>query len=218
MSIPADIVIRPVASRREEPIFGVRTPGDTDNGTLEDVAKAANPLHYIPFVSQVYEASTGNTGSAAMKIIGGAIIGGPIGFLAGLASAIFEQEKGQTIVASIAEAITGNDSATQVASAAMPLQAETQQIASIETPVQEVLPPEATIQSSQKIASAVAQDKAIAAQMQMANAMGALADPTSKQDQDVLALFGSDQKSAHNSYRQAQMLPYLKDVSTSMVM
>ena len=217
MSIPADIVIRPVA-RREEPVFGVRTPGDTEHGTLEDVAAAANPLHYIPFVSQVYESATGNHGSAAMKIIGGAIIGGPIGFLAGLASAIFEQENGQTIVASIAEAITGTESATQVASATATQAPKHLASVSVSAPVQEILPPELPVAASQKIADAAAQDQALAAKMQMANAMGALANPLSKQDQNVLALFGSDQKSAHSSYRQAQMLPYLKDVSTSLVM
>lgn len=217
MSTPTEFTVRPATSlsRPEKPIFGVYTPGDSDHGTLDDVAKAANPLHYVPFVSHVYEAATGNTGSAAMKIIGGAIIGGPVGFIAGLASAIFEQEKGKTIVASIADAISGEESATQVASAEA-----TQQIASmrgIATPTQEILPPESTVQASQKIAQAVAEDHAIHGQMQMASAVGALANPLSKQDQDVLSLFGAEQKSAHKSYQNAQMRNYLRDVTTSQV-
>lgn len=210
-----EVTVRPTTSlsRPEKPIFGVYTPGDTDNGTMEDVAKAANPLHYVPFVSQLYESATGNRGSAAMKIIGGAALGGPLGFIVGLASAIFEQENGgKTIVASIADAITGGDDApTQVASAeTMSTTAPTEGLRGIDTETQEITPPA-------QISALEAQGKAQQAQMQMASAMAAVGNPISAEDKEVLDLFGGQPASAHNSYKKAQMLPYLRDVTTSQV-
>lgn len=205
MSTPTEFTVRPAASlsRPDKPVFGVYTPGDTDHGSMDDVAKAANPLHYVPFVSQVYEAATGNTGSSAMKIIGGAILGGPIGFIAGLASAIFEQETGKTIVASIADAITGDDAPTQLASAETTDAEPSEGLRGVDTPTQEVIPP--------------SQISALDVPMQVAAAGAAVASPVSVEDQEVLDLFGGQPLSAHQSYKKAQMLPYLRDVTTSQV-
>lgn len=215
-----EVTVRPTTSlsRPEKPIFGVYTPGDRDDITAKEVLSGLNPLHHIPFVSQLYESAQATPQTPAVsvgKLIGGALIGGPFGFLAALANVVFEQENGESMIASAANALTGHES-TQVAQAKTSY--ETASLQGVEAPTQEILPPEATTEASQKIASAVAQDKAIAAQMQMANAMGAMADPLSKQDQDVLSLFGAEQKSAHKSYQNAQMLPYLKDVSVSQVL
>lgn len=217
-----EVTVRPTTgsatlSRPEKPTFGVYTPGDTDNITVREVLSGLNPIHHIPFVSQLVDASEAdsNRGSAASvgKIVVGTLLGGPIGFLASLANVIYEQQTGESMIASAASSITGNPS-TQVAQAKT---AENLEVASA-TPAQEVLPPESAVQANQKIAAAVAEDTAIQGQMQMANAMGALANPLSREDQDVLSLFGSDQKSAHRSYRQAQMLPYLRDVTVSQVL
>ena len=212
-----EFTVRPVAPAqvKEEPIFGVRTPGDTDIASADDVAKAANALHYVPFVSQVYEAATGNTGSAAMKILGGALIGGPIGLIAGIANAIFEQEKGTSVVGAVAS-LFDSEPASQVAqaeTAVEPVQsvslAETKVVAAADT---EILPP-----AAQSLNSAQAQDMAQKAQMQMASAMDAVGAPVDAQDSQVLALFGGQPQSAHRSYQKAQMLPYLRDVTSSQV-
>lgn len=207
-----EITVRPTTSlsRPEKPIFGVYTPGDTDKGSMDDIAKAANPLHYVPFVSQLYESATGNTGSAAMKIMGGAILGGPLGFLAGLASAIFEQETGKTIVASIADAITGDDSPVQVASATATPTPTSEGLRGVDTETKDITPPS-------QISALETQQKMQQAQMQMASATASMGNPISTEDREVLDLFGGQPASAHNSYKKAQMLPYLRDVTTSQV-
>lgn len=207
-----EITVRPTTSlsRPEKPIFGVYTPGDTDKGSMDDVAKAVNPLHYVPFVSQLYESATGNTGSAAMKIMGGAILGGPLGFLAGLASAIFEQETGKTIVASIADAISGEDSPVQVASSTTTATPISEGLRGVDTDTKDITPPS-------QISALEAQQKMQQAQMQMASATASMGNPISTQDREVLDLFGGQPASAHNSYKKAQMLPYLRDVTTSQV-
>lgn len=219
LAMVTEVTVRPTTSlsRPEKPIFGVYTPGDRDDITAKEVLSGLNPLHHIPFVSQLYESAQPQPNTPAVsvgKLIGGALIGGPIGFLAALANVIFEQENGESMIASAANALTG-EKTTQVAQAKSP---ESFDVASLQTPAQEILPPENAVQANQQIAAAVSADNAIAAQMQMANAMGALADPLSKQDQDVLSLFGAEQKSAHKSYQNAQMRNYLRDVTVSQVM
>lgn len=217
-----EVTVRPTTSlaRPEKPIFGVYTPGDRDDMTAKEVLSGLNPLHHIPFVSQLYESAQATPTTPAVsvgKLIGGALIGGPFGFLAALANVIFEQQTGESMIASAAEAITG-EKTTQVAQANNRGPVDVASLRGVEMSTQEILPPEATAEASQKIASAVSQDKAMAAQMQMANAMGQMANPMSKQDQDVLSLFGAEQKSAHKSYQNAQMRNYLNDVTVSQVM
>lgn len=210
-----EVTVRPATSlnRPEKPIFGVYTPGDTDNITAREVLSGLNPIHHIPFASQLMDttdpASTRGAAASVGKLVVGALLGGPIGFLASLANVIYEQENGESMIASAANALTGTDSATQVAQA-------TTSLSPVEVSQQQAVPV-AAVEANDEIAAAVAQDKAIAGQMQLANAMGALANPLSKEDQDVLSLFGAEQKSAHKSYQNAQMRNYLKDVTVSEV-
>lgn len=211
MSIPADITVRPLP--KEEPIFGVCTPGDCKTGSRDDVASAANPLHYVPFVSQVYEAATGDTGSAALKVVGGAVLGGPIGLIAGIASAIFEQATGDSIGHTIASAFSDDEAPTQVAHAAQAYSARAESVETI-VPKQEILPPEKTAALSSAGAVARAQET----QMKLASAITDIGNPASTDDTAVLSLFGGQAPSAHRSYQKAQMLSYLQDVNHSMVM
>lgn len=204
-------------SRPEKPIFGVYTPGDRDDITAREVLSGLNPIHHIPFVSQLVDATEANTnrGAAASvgKLVVGTLLGGPLGFLASLANVIYEQQTGESMIASAAHALTGEET-TQVAQATTT--ADAYDVASLAPAAGGVAAPNTAV-ASQQIASAVAEDTAIAAQMQMANAMGQMANPLSKTDQDVLSLFGAEQKSAHKSYQNAQMLPYLRDVTVSQV-
>jgi hypothetical protein len=184
----AEITVRPAANRwNSGPCFGVCTPGDTSEINNSDVGKALNPLHQIPFVSQLYEAATGETGSSAAKLIGGALIGGPIGFLASLADVIFTQETGKGVLSSAYAALSG-DSSTQLASNAAGAQAA-HLSAGVERPL--------------VVASAIA-PAAISASTQ--------------KDNDILSLYGGQAASAHQSYQKAQLLPYLQDVNSSMVL
>lgn len=225
MSTPTQITITP-DRLAEKPIFGVRTPGDGDL-TAAQAIDIVNPLNHIPFVSQVYEAATGNTASGAARIIGGALLGGPIGMLAGIITTIFETETGQGPLGALASAVTGGSETTQVASTAKAAGAY-QTAAVTAAPAQEILPPvtaSADAIKAERVAARV-QD----AQMQMASAISDVgsvplsaattADQQKQREEDraILALFGQEQQSAHKSYQRAQMLPYLNDVSTSMVL
>lgn len=217
-----EVTVRPTTSlsRPEKPIFGVYTPGDRDDITAKEVLSGLNPLHHIPFVSQLYESAQAQPNTPAVsvgKLIGGALIGGPIGFLASLANVIYEQQTGSTMLAAATSTLKG-ERPVQVAQARTTGPVELPSMRGVNTPTQEILPPESAANANQEIAAAVAQDKAIAAQMQMANAMGAMANPLSREDQDVLSLFGAEQKSAHKSYQNAQMRNYLRDVTVSQVL
>ena len=217
MSIPTEFTVRPAAVTREEPIFGVRTPGDTDQISADDVVRGLNPLHHIPFVSQVYEAVTGEQGSSVGKLIGGAVLGGPIGFFASLASVVFEQENGKSIMTAMADAITGEDTAPTQLASPKAASAAYQTAAATDTAVQpvasvEILPPE----PKQTAAVSSAQEYAQQAQhMKLASAITTVGEDD---DSAVLSLFGGQAASAHRSYQKAQMLPYLRDVTHSQVL
>lgn len=208
MSQYTEFTVRP--TRTEDPIFGVRTPGDTDTASRDELARGLNPLHHIPFVSQVYEAATGDSGPAVAKLIGGAILGGPIGFVASLANVIFEQEAGQSIVTAMVDAISGpaEEAPVQVASSAQAGAAYARaagQANSLTPSSVEILPPEP------KPVAATTSARDTAAGMKLASATVPTDDP-------VLSLFGGQTASAHRSYQKAQLLPYLRDVTHSQML
>lgn len=211
MSQYTEFTVRP--TRTEDPIFGVRTPGDTDIASRDELARGLNPLHHIPFVSQVYEAATGDSGPAVAKLIGGAILGGPIGFVASLANVIFEQEAGQSIVTAMVDAVGGSTAEhapVQVASTSKAAQTYQQAAATTEpkeiaASAIEILPPE----PKQTAATTTARD--VAENMKLASATVPTDDP-------VLSLFGGQTASAHRSYQKAQLLPYLRDVTHSQML
>ncbi len=62
-------------------------------GTLrfEDVLQALNPLHHLPVVGSIYRAATGERLSPALRVLGGAAFGGPIGMLSTAVFAAIEQ-------------------------------------------------------------------------------------------------------------------------------
>lgn len=74
-------------------------PGAAADGTgIGDVlVDTLNPLQHLPVVGSLYRGATGDGMSAAAGVIGGAIFGGPVGLLAGLASAIFSETTGSSI-------------------------------------------------------------------------------------------------------------------------
>lgn len=179
-----------------------------DGAGIEDVVDALNPLNHIPFVNTLYEQATGHTASTASKLIGGALIGGPIGFLAALGNVIFEQETGHSAAGAVVAALTGEETAASTQVAAVETPSDT---SAIETPVAEVLPPAPKqaeyVQATQEV------------QTKMASAIANVGAPMTPEDRDTLMLFGdANMKSAHDSYRKAQFTPYLTDVTTSMVM
>lgn len=87
-----------------------------DGLTFGDVLDAVNPLNHIPIVSDLFASVTEHTPSAASRLVGGALLGGPIGFVASLASVIFEGETGNTPAQAVYAALTSDAPApTQLA-------------------------------------------------------------------------------------------------------
>lgn len=181
--------------------------GDTDQGlfgkdglTFGDVLDAVNPLNHIPVVSELFASATGSAPSTASKLAGGALLGGPIGFVASLATVIFEQATGASPVQAVVAALSGEDSPSET------------QVASVNQAQEEV---STTTNGAVQLASLSPSHSAIAAQVE-ANQMEKAA--FSAKEKGVLALYGDSNASAHESYRRAQLRPYLSDVTVSKVL
>ena len=92
--------------------------------TWRDVADTLNPLEHIPFVSTLFDEMTGHTPPPASQLAGGMLLGGPIGFLIGLANVVFQNQTGKGVGGTLLAALTGDESeaTTQLAAAEEPAQ------------------------------------------------------------------------------------------------
>lgn len=175
-----------------------------DGLTFGDVLDAINPLNHIPIVSDIVKEQTGASISPVSRMVGGALLGGPIGFVASLASVIFEDATGQSPAEAVYAALTGTtEPATQLARAETET-ATTEQMA-------EVIPAEEPEMPEQLAALAPSAPPLPAPIAIPANV--ALTDGKA-----VLDLYGSSTGSAHASYKKAQLRSYLQDVTTSKVL
>ena len=182
--VPTRVDIRP-DSAEGKGFFGA------DGATFGDVLDAINPLNHIPIVSDIFSAATGHTASAASKLVGGTLLGGPIGFIASLANVIYEDATGTSPARALYAAITGDaPEATQVA-ASEPAAGKPETLAAL---VPASAPFEAAKIAPLTTAALTTKDKA------------------------VLELYGNSTASAHASYKRAQLRPYLQDVSVSRVL
>ncbi|MCX7931310.1 MAG: hypothetical protein N2588_02045 [Rhodovarius sp.] len=59
--------------------------------TFRDVLRGLNPLHHLPVLGSIYRAATGEEVPAPMRVLGGALFGGPIGMLIAAATLAVEQ-------------------------------------------------------------------------------------------------------------------------------
>lgn len=83
--------------------------------SFDDVLDTVNPLHHIPVVGMVYRGLSGDTIGGAAQIIGGALFGGPIGAIAGVASAIISRQTGQSPADAVMSALNGDAPARRAA-------------------------------------------------------------------------------------------------------
>jgi hypothetical protein len=184
------IDIRPDRTPKDSDFFG------KDGLSFRDVVDAINPLNHIPIVSDVMKAQTGHHVSTASRLVGGTLLGGPIGFVASLASIIFEEGAGASPAEAAYAAITGEET-TQVASNASttaPSDAAEEQVASLDdnpaaAPTQPVQVATLDVPRLPDTAAMTAKDKA------------------------VLDLYGNSNDASHAAYKQAQLLPYLREVN-----
>lgn len=147
MTTPAAVAAGGTARRSAVDFSDIGDPTKTPDHdvSFSDVLSALNPLQYIPVVSSIYRAVTGDTIAPAAQVIGGALLGGPLGLVASAANAIFEQSTGKgvgdTVVAWLTPDSSGlaKPSATQYAAAEPPQAAA----AAVPTPAEATAKPPA---------------------------------------------------------------------------
>ena len=62
-----------------------------------DFLDVINPLQHIPVVSSIYRRLTGDEITAPARILGGALFGGPIGFIASIINTLVHEISGRDI-------------------------------------------------------------------------------------------------------------------------
>lgn len=82
-----------------------------DGLTFDDVLDLLNPLQHIPIVSTLYRELTGDTVDPGIRLIGGAALGGPIGFASALVNAVIEDGSGRDAGGHLLAMLTGEESA-----------------------------------------------------------------------------------------------------------
>lgn len=236
MSTPTQITIRPdsdlniakfpMSAKRlvgERHQFGPDTTATAqffgeDGPGFRDLVDAINPLNHIPIVSSITESVTGHQVSAASKLIGGTLLGGPIGLFAALGNIIFEQETGHSPGGAMVAALAGDDTeaVTQLAEAETSPHLKEIETAEAATPLAPATTPVAEAIAQEKVAAALhkTQENLTLAMSQM----GGDGEKLGEADAATLALFGRDTASAHRSYQNAQFRNYLSDVTTSRVL
>lgn len=76
-----------------------------------DLLDVINPLQHIPVVGELYRELTEDQIAAPARIAGGAIFGGPLGFVSGLVNAIFVDAAGQNLGEAVLATVFGEDGA-----------------------------------------------------------------------------------------------------------
>ena len=88
---PAPDVAAAKGTAQDEAYFG------DDGFSFFDILDAINPLQHIPVVSSIYRAITGDEIAPGPRMAGGAIFGGPIGFVASLLNSAIEEVSGYDV-------------------------------------------------------------------------------------------------------------------------
>lgn len=192
--------INPRADQVPESLGKIGAAPAEESLSFRDVLDAINPLNHIPIVSDIFASATGHKPSSLSKLAGGAIIGGPIGFVASLAGVIFEDATGTSPVGAVVAALTGEAVGTQVADNAVAAEE-----------------PAAIAQAAPTDAIEVVENAPMKLAALAPNA-GKAPALTYETNQAVLSLYGASEQSVHDSYRKAQLRPYLTDVTVSKVL
>lgn len=162
-----------------------------------DFLDLINPLQHIPIVNTIYREATGDTIKPELKLAGGAVLGGPLGFVSSLADVIFEQETGKDIGSTMVAAVFGDETEApvQVAKAQESIQHSAVRIQEMELPI-----------SSHRWSNTKNDDE------DERHARLSQIDPMSK---EVLALYGGSASplQASQAYQQADMRGVLQQAS-----
>lgn len=63
-------------------------PGEIGFG---DVLAALNPLHHLPVIGTIYREASGESIPPALRVLGGALLGGPLGMLSSAVMAALDE-------------------------------------------------------------------------------------------------------------------------------
>ncbi len=201
---------RPPTSTTSSDFFGA------DGLSFRDVLDAVNPLNHIPILSELLAEVTDHKPSPASRIVGGGLLGGPLGLVASLAGLIFEGETGHSPIGAIYAALDTKGAppipdalaiAAQEGPPAPTLNAANEAPIALASLSQPRLP-----EPSSEVALSAQQREATAATASPTTGQVGAVDPRA-----ILDLYGAS-SSAHASYRNAQMRPYLRDVTVSKVL
>jgi len=86
-----------------------------DAPSFKDILDTINPLQHLPVISTLYQKLTGDVPSSGANIVGGGLIGGPLGLLSAVFNEIVKTQTGKDIGGNILAMINGESSSTQTA-------------------------------------------------------------------------------------------------------
>lgn len=98
------------------------TPGENklftgESLSFKDIIDTVNPLQHLPIIGSLYRGLTGDTISTTARLAGGALMGGPLGFVTAAISAGFESATGGDVASHALASIS--DSPRQATAAYM---------------------------------------------------------------------------------------------------
>ncbi len=85
--------VRPGRQKDDAPPF---IPGE--DLTFDDLIDIINPLHHLPVIGALYREFTGDEIKPALQIAGGALFGGPSGFVSSAFQVLFQEMTGDDIL------------------------------------------------------------------------------------------------------------------------
>ncbi len=80
-----------------------------DGFSFKDLVDIVNPLQQLPIVGDIYRSQSGDTISPASRIAGGALLGGPIGFVSAVFNQILQSATGKDLGEHVIAALKGDD-------------------------------------------------------------------------------------------------------------
>lgn len=99
--------LSPYQQRMENPCNIVNDDFLGNGGlSFKSVLDTVNPLQQLPVISTAYREISGDTISTGARLIGGALLGGPLGFAMALVNEIVSSSTGKDIGANLLAAVT----------------------------------------------------------------------------------------------------------------
>ena len=99
--------LSPHQQRMEKPFELVNDDFFGSGGlSFKSVLDSINPLQQLPAISNVYREITGDTISTGSRLVGGALLGGPVGFVIALFNEIVSSSTGKDIGGNLIAAVS----------------------------------------------------------------------------------------------------------------